>query len=330
MAIPARAVDRACSGPRSGCYAWLIAAAWLLSACSFGLQGLDPKWDGSYEPRCDGSTVVLDRVVGASFLAVGTGLISANRDSDGVLAGAVSLGIGIVYQIAASVGSGAVTKCETARTRWRFSNAIKARAPKRAATRTAPAAPTAAPSSDTAHPEPRPWAAGVSAAEQAVALEIYRSGNQEFIQAHYAQALARYKQAIRHWDHPAIRFNMAICQIELDQPADARDNLERSLAYGASALGGDALAQALRYRRLLETRLVRLTLDCPEPDEEVMLDGELVFRGPGVVDRYVLPGEHQVVATKPGFLPASKKVVLSAGQPATYQIRPLVDPRPVH
>jgi len=47
-----------------------------------------------------------------------------------------------------------------------------------------------------------------------------------------------------------------------------------------------------------------------------------------MVDRFLLPGEHRIVATKPGFLPATRKVVLVAGQPVSYEIRPFVDPRP--
>jgi len=121
---------------------------------------------------------------------------------------------------------------------------------------------------------------------------------------------------------------MAVCQINLDDPIQARDNLERSLAHGAAALGAEPYAQALTYRKLLDQKLVRLTLDCPEPDEEVMLDGRLVFKGPGKVDQFVPPGEHVIVATKPGFLAASKKIIVVAGTPVSYEIRPMVDPRP--
>ena len=55
----------------------------------------------------------------------------------------------------------------------------------------------------------KPWAAGVSEAEQKTALVIYKQGNVEFEESRYAQALAKYREALRHWDHPAIHFNMA-------------------------------------------------------------------------------------------------------------------------
>jgi hypothetical protein len=301
----------------------LAAATALLSACSFGMTGLDPKWDGKSQPDCSDAAIVLDRAVGAAFLATGVGTIWARQDDAHVLAGGIAIGVGAIFQISASVGSKTFITCQTARTRWAFGNTIQARTAERASAGRAALVPQPAPDQAS-----RPWAAGVSAAAQATALRLYTAGNQEFVQAHYPQALVKYKEAIRYWDHPGIRFNMAVCLINLDDPVEARDNLERSLRYGEAALDASTHAQGLAYRKLLDDKLVRLRIDCPEPDEEVMLDGKLLFKGPGMVDRFLLPGEHQIVATKPGFLAASKKIILVAGQPALYEIRPLVDPRP--
>ena len=317
----------------------------LLSACSFALQGVDPKWDGAHEPECSDSTIMVDRIMGVALLVAGTTVASASQDDASLGVGGVAIGTGLVYFLGAAAGSRTFTECEAARRRWVFSNAIKARDPRQVAAKPDPGAPAVRPATTaaaaTAQPAgvtpgsqapqrgaSRPWASGVSDKRQAAALSLYEAGNQEFVQAHYAQALARYKQAILQWDHPAIRFNMAVCLINMDEPVEARENLERSLAYGAAVLGADTYAQALAYRKLLDDKLVRLTLDCPEPDEEVILDGKLVFKGPGVVDRFVLPGEHQIVATKQGFLPTAKRIVLVLGKPATYEIRPLIDPRP--
>lgn len=181
-----------------------------------------------------------------------------------------------------------------------------------------PAAATAAQAE-----ESRPWAAGVSEAEQAVALKLYRAGNLEFAESRFAQALAKYRAAIQHWDHPAIRFNMAVCLINLDQPLEAKDNLERGLAYGDGALGADAYSQGLTYRKLLDAQLARVRIVCPEPGTQVTLDGKFLFTGPGSLEEVLLPGEHQVVATKAESLTASKALVLVAGKLTTYDIRPL-------
>jgi len=183
----------------------------------------------------------------------------------------------------------------------------------------APAEVTAAAPGETV----RPWAAGVSEAEQATALELYRAGNLEFAESRFAQALAKYKEAIVHWDHPAIRFNMAVCLINLDQPLEAKDNLERSFAFGDGPLGADLYNQGLTYRKLLDAQLAHVKIVCPEPGTQVTLDGRFLFTGPGSVEEALLPGEHQVVATKTEFLTASRALVLVAGKLTTYDIRPL-------
>jgi hypothetical protein len=316
--------ERALAGPAArGVQRRIIGIAGIvaLSGCSFGMASIDARQVPSAEPTCSAGTVTLDRVIGASLVIAGSSTLSANQNEAGLEVTSVTIGAALVYLLAASVGARRYAECEAARTRWAYSNAIKARSP---APRRAGAPPAAARPPGNA----RPWADGVSEREQAVAIELYSAGNREFVENRHVQALAKYREAIRHWDHPAIRFNIAVSLISLDQLVEARDNLERSLAHGAAALGADAYAQALTQRTLLDGKLARLTLDCPEPNEEVMIDGKLVFKGPGTVEQFLLPGEHQVVATKPGSLPASRKIVLVAGASAAFEIRPLVDPRP--
>jgi hypothetical protein len=169
----------------------------------------------------------------------------------------------------------------------------------------------------------RPWAADVSEAEQATARELLAAGNHEFMESRFAQALAIYREAIKHWDHPAIRYNMAVCLINLDQLVEARDNLERSLAYGAAALDGDNYSQGLGYRKLLDAQLAHIKITCQEPGAEVRLDGKLLFTGPGTAEQFVMAGEHQVVAIKQGFVPVSKTLFLAAGKRSTHDVSSL-------
>lgn len=304
----------------------------LLGACSFGMQGVDPRWDGRSEPPdCSDGTIMFDRVAGSALVIAGASVIGPNQGNEASLAvGGVSIGLGLVYWLAALSGSKVYAACQMARMRWAYSNAIKARAPIRA-----PATPPPAPRPGGVAPprpgpqdEAQPWAKGVPEKERSIAFELYEEGNREFIQGRYPQALVRYREAIQHWEHPAIRYNIAVCLINLGRPVEARNNLERGMAYGPEVLGADVYAQGEAYRTRLDAQLARLTLDCPEPGEEVMIDGQLVFTGPGVVATFLMPGEHNIVATKPGFLPATRKVVLVAGQSMSYEIRPFVDPRP--
>jgi len=190
------------------------------------------------------------------------------------------------------------------------------------------AEPSPEPALPPEYEKPRPWAVGVSEDEQAIARALYVAGNHEITESHFTQALARYREAIRHWDNPAIRYNMAVCLINLDQPVEARDNLERSLAYGADPLGADLYAQGLTYRKLLDAQLAHVKIVCREPGAVVTLDGKLLFTAPGMADQFLLPGDHQVVATKVGFLTASKTLVLVAGKLTTDDIRPTLEVKP--
>jgi len=163
----------------------------------------------------------------------------------------------------------------------------------------------------------RPWAAGVSESEQATALELYDEGNREFGEARFAQALAKYKEALRHWDHPAIRFNIAVCLLHLDQPLEAKHNLERSLVYGEGSLGAELYGQGLRYRKSLDGQLAFVKISCQEAGTQVTLDGKLLLTGPGTVDEILLPGEHHLAATKTGFLTVARTLVLAPGERMT-------------
>jgi hypothetical protein len=175
----------------------------------------------------------------------------------------------------------------------------------------------------------RPWAAGVPESKQTIALRFYTDGNQEFAESRFAQAITKYKEAIQHWDHPAIRYNLAMSLVELDQLVEARDHLVRSIAHGPAALPAEKHQEALRYRKLLDAQLGHLKITCPEPGSEVTLDGKLLFTGPGVAELFLLPGNHQLVATKPGFLTASRSLNLVAGKLATYDIAPTIEAKPV-
>jgi hypothetical protein len=169
--------------------------------------------------------------------------------------------------------------------------------------------------------EEKPWAKGVPQASQDKALAIYREGNTEFGASRYAQALAKYREAIKHWDHPAIRFNMAVCLVNLDQPLEAHDHLERALKYGVPAIGADAHAQGLTYRKLLDGQLATLEVTCDEAGAEVTLDGKPLFKAPGKSKQLLTPGTHHVVATKQGYMTENAPLVLLPGKTLAHDVK---------
>lgn len=206
---------------------------------------------------------------------------------------------------------------------WLVACTVALSAPQAAAE---PATITTAPRDDDA----RPWARGVPEPEQEIARSLHAEGNAEFAELRFAQALAKYREALRHWDHPAIRFNIAVCLINLNQLVEAKDNLDRSLAYRAAALDSDSYAQALTYRKLLDAQLARFHIACAEAGAVVTLDGRYLFTAPGAVDQFLLPGDHQLAATKAGLRTVVMRVTGVAGRLATFDLRPAPEMRPPH
>jgi tetratricopeptide (TPR) repeat protein len=186
-----------------------------------------------------------------------------------------------------------------------------AAAPEQAAATTQQAA--AAPPQPAATPE-RPWAENVSEDAQKTALALFEEGNKLFGNGQHAVALAKYREALKVWDHPAIRYNVAVALINLDQPLAAYENLEPALRYGAAPLGAETYQQALTYRKLLRGQLAELKVTCAEQGAEVALDGQALFVGPGEASRWISPGPHELVARKSGFLTETRSLSLLPGK----------------
>jgi hypothetical protein len=164
-----------------------------------------------------------------------------------------------------------------------------------------------------AEPDARPWAAGVSDADQTRALELLARGNEQLDQGLYSAALDLYRQGIAIWDHPAIRYNVAVADINLERPIEAYQELERALAF-PEALEPDVRDQAHAYERLLHAQIVHLSIDCVDAGTRITLDGvEIATPCPGSSSRLLLPGRHQLVATKSGYLTRAVELVPSGG-----------------
>lgn len=160
----------------------------------------------------------------------------------------------------------------------------------------------------------KPWNHGVNIEQRKRARALFLEGNRLLQVPLFAQAADKYKQALALWPHPAFHYNLAIAQLNLVQPIDAYESLLQAMQYGPEALGASEHAQAQEYRQRLEQQLGRVGVACDEPGAEVTLDGQRLFTGPGRYEGVVLPGEHQVVASRPGRIPETRQVVLSPGE----------------
>ena len=75
----------------------------------------------------------------------------------------------------------------------------------------------------------RPWAQGVSDADQRTALAMFQDGNKDLNDGVYVTAADKYRKALKVWDHPAINYNLALAQDSIGEPTDALASLDRAI-----------------------------------------------------------------------------------------------------
>jgi hypothetical protein len=158
-----------------------------------------------------------------------------------------------------------------------------------------------------------PWATGVPAERQDRANALFTEGNQLFTQLAHAPALEKYKAAIALWDHPMIRFNMAVTMVRLDRMLEAAEQLEAALRYGAKPFTTELYQQALDYQNLVNKQLGHIEVTCVQPDTQILLDGKPWFTSPGTKTIRVAAGEHVVVAERKGYMTESRRIMLAGG-----------------
>lgn len=168
--------------------------------------------------------------------------------------------------------------------------------------------------------EEPPWYKGVPKATQTSASELFRKGNGHFEQNEYAQAADLYERALAMWDHPGIHFNLAVSLVNLDRVLDAYTHLQAALKYGPKGLEKTRYQDAQTYKRLLEGRLVPLTVEATQDGVEVTLDGKPIRSGAGTAQLTVLPGIHALVATKAGYETLTRSLTLVGGAPVVERV----------
>jgi tetratricopeptide (TPR) repeat protein len=147
----------------------------------------------------------------------------------------------------------------------------------------------------------RPWAAGISQDRQKQALTVFREANAQLNDGLFARASETYRKALEAWPHPAIHYNLALAQMNLDQPIEAYENFQKAIVFGDAPLAKDKLEHAKDYMLLLEKQIATIEVSCDKPGAKVSLDGKEVFVGPGIHKTRVRIGRHTFVAEKTGY-----------------------------
>ncbi|HEX5749381.1 MAG TPA: hypothetical protein VFZ09_24345 [Archangium sp.] len=166
------------------------------------------------------------------------------------------------------------------------------------------------------------WAQGVSQEDQKTARELFYEGNAALSESIFAAATEKYVKALRHWNHPAIHYNLALALMKLNQPIEAHEHLTSAMHYGPEPLGKDKFGSATQYKELLDAQLVRLTLSCDEPGAQVTLDGQVLFEAPGKYQGLVRAGAHSILAFKKGYMTSDKSRALMPGEKVTLELKP--------
>jgi len=165
-----------------------------------------------------------------------------------------------------------------------------------------------------------PWSVGVTDAQKAEANRLLERGNARFLEKKFAEALALYREAVASWDHPAIRFNIVRCLIQLDRSAEAAENLQITLRYGNAPLEETVYTEALAYEKLLAKQVGDVTIECRQPGVEVSLDGARVVSCPGSQTRRLATGKHQLLGAGGGLLPRASEIVVIGGETQTVGV----------
>lgn len=172
-------------------------------------------------------------------------------------------------------------------------------------------------------PAGRPWAEGVPEDRQTAALSRFNEGNEAFARDDYPTAVARYREALADWAHPAIRGNLAIALIHLDQPIEAYAQLEAAFQFGAAPFDPTVYAQLQTNYKLLRGQLARIEIGGDVAGAVVLLDGVTLEPGKHVIKS----GAHELVARRPGYLTFTSHVVAAADTDTVIDVRlvPLAD-----
>lgn len=147
----------------------------------------------------------------------------------------------------------------------------------------------------------RPWAAGVSLAEQKTALLTFREGNAQLNDGLFAKASETYRKALTHWKHPAIYYNLSLALMNLDQPVEAYESMQAATTFGEGPIDKDKFEHAKEYLLLLEKQIASIEVSCDKVGAKVSVDGKEVFVAPGSYKQRVRIGRHTFVADKKGY-----------------------------
>ncbi|MBN1609126.1 MAG: hypothetical protein JW940_21030 [Polyangiaceae bacterium] len=177
------------------------------------------------------------------------------------------------------------------------------------------------------------WAAGAkahasaanepSAAELAIARELFREAGELRDAGHCDMALVKLRQALAIKETPGLRFHVAYCEEDLGQLVEALNDYDRAaelIETGIAAPDVQGLLGPARDAVRKRIPTVHVQLPSASPVERAELDGEVVssvvLRDPIPLD----PGHHTLLVVATGYEPFETDFALSESQHRVVQI----------
>ena len=163
---------------------------------------------------------------------------------------------------------------------------------------------------------------GVKPSDRDAALKMFHEGNLRLNDGLFAKAGELYVNALKRWDHPAINYNLALAQMNLDQPIEAFDNFTQAIKYGDAPLQSkDKFDHAKDYLLLLNKEIGEVEVTCNKTGARVSVDGKEVFTAPGTYKGKVRAGKHTFVATLEGHPTRIDAPYISPGAPFRIELK---------
>ncbi len=160
----------------------------------------------------------------------------------------------------------------------------------------------------------QPWSQGISEKQKADAKVALDEGNRLYLATDYKGAAEKYEEALKQWNHPAIRFNYVRALVQLGRNAEAGDNLQQAMQFGKEPFTDDVYQEVLSYQKLLANQFGEIEVGCKQDGAKLTFDGKpFIEKCPGKQKVRVAPGKHAVVATADGFMTKEMPVVVIGG-----------------
>lgn len=167
----------------------------------------------------------------------------------------------------------------------------------------------------------RPWIKRVSLEHQKAATRLFDEGNTLLQESRFEEAEKKYSEALSHWNHPAIHYNLALALPATLRPTEIYSHMLASMVHGEAPLGTDRFkyAHGLTERMKQEYAWVEISCDC-EASATLASGRWLVRQGGGRFEGLVPPGTHTLIATRKGYPSTEMTLTVAAGDKLNFRL----------